>query len=772
MFRDFYAIKDAEKKREIVEDAFRNMIAKIYDELKDSGMIVDYDPERVPLLVFNMPLHPALPWNNVPFTSSDRPKNLVPTNSPVEILARTLEHWAAIVEMSYSNKFKREIIEKVQEELSEDIPTQFAKRRYAGKALYDGSKDVLVYEEGVPYVYRLAQHAADWRYDLVSLLNNRVTHTPYMLQLLSSAIDVFKKIWVTYNPFFVATNIARDTKQMIRLLPDTINMSELKLAYRDAARFAYYKSFYDVSVSEYSKYLNQDEAEFFRALEQSGALLRDFSESIIDGNPMSAVRDIVRTEISNYKSKFMTEEESIGELVHDAVFEKFKNFVDMSDKITKYSAALYLYRRSKTGQNNLKLDDIAEFVRRYAGTPDITKKGIFTVYLNRIFVFFNPRMQSIFANWDYLTKNKENLQRVLFRSLYLDFVPKSIAALAVSGLLDKLLELLLGKENYNSEDAKFMKLYRNIPKYHLMTSTVIPLYLDVNDDKTLAVRFVDDTIGSFMNGVLYGAVDAYQMNSYKKLLNNLLHAAISDFPGRSEDLNPTLNLVASLTSMLTGNNPIDPFTGRVIIDDKTFKASDLDAYGRLMLYSTYQIFGGFLPKREFLQDLYEYIKYNAEGKTKPSKEGDEISKFLYILSSQPGISRLVLYSNGGMKEELYRQYSKWVVVRDTQLYNYRKVGLKYFDYNLLDDPKSGKIKNRKELTRVVNKILNKAKNDELKGISKEEEERFKSTMVSALHSKGVLDTNLDVRENMGNMFVKFLKEDNPMIYNILKLTEK
>jgi len=225
----------------------------------------------------------------------------------------------------------------------------------------------------------------------------------------------------------------------------------------------------------------------------------------------------------------------------------------------------------KNGNRVYKVDDelMGHFVRTMAGTSDIAAGGLWTTPFNNIFLFANSKVQGVYSTFEAFRMNPSAyLKKMACR----DFSMAAFKALAATGALSS----ILAQGGAPEWLVNWTEMYEEIPDYHLGGFETIPLYRN-NNGKVVYTLFPKSYEGQ--------SVGAFSFQTSKALISAATgdwdgvgtgasragKALLSNNPLVAESLLPLVQIGLGWLNYSTDNNPIDSWSKRPIISQKTRK---------------------------------------------------------------------------------------------------------------------------------------------------------------------------------------------------------
>ncbi len=269
------------------------------------------------------------------------------------------------------------------------------------------------------------------------------------------------------------------------------------------------------------------------------------------------------------------------------------------------------YRYLKREFPSLSDKEIGHIIRTQIGSPDFLRRSGAHGILNNVLLFFNAWKEGLRGDWEALKRSPASVSFKLALSL----VPKLMMYAAVLGFL--------GRE--------FKDLMEKIPEYDKTNYVVVPLW-ETETGKAVYVRLPQDYMVQFVGGVMWNILNGRRADDYARLLDYTA--------GQAPALTPTIQIPFGVVlPYLAGRNPYDYFRGRHVIPEQAFKAGGWPAQRELLKYTWNQMGG---------QIIYKFKAGTPEG----VKTELETVLGIPVVSNIAG--RFIKVSNKGEREALRR----------------------------------------------------------------------------------------------------------------------
>ena len=394
---------------------------------------------------------------------------------------------------------------------------------------------VVVIEDGKTMGYYLNKDIAD---SLNNASNATVKQTAELVRKLTRS-SAYRAIFTTVNLGFMTTNFARDFMRTWKTTPNyTFKEALLSLPKQ---------------VLRYSQAIPHARA---RALKQQDILIKEM-ENIkalgattfkdMFGEPDPGDKQIERV-MKDLNLMENTKKRGLLGAGYN-ILETVSTIGDFIETLPKVATYIEL-------KNKMPQDELANFIREKAGSPDFRKTGKLTPVTNNLFLFSNAYKEGIKTDAKILFKKpttkseKASQSGYYWKTVMADVLPKVLIALIGAGFL--------------GDELK--KMVDNISEYDKTNYNVIPLGLDENG-KTIYLRMPQDDTGRFIGGLTRKMMTVLTKGELKNL------AALFDYGyGQLPGLAPSLTSFMTLATYLSGRNPYDSYRGRYIVPEQAFEA--------------------------------------------------------------------------------------------------------------------------------------------------------------------------------------------------------
>lgn len=432
---------------------------------------------------------------------------------------------------------------------------------------------------------------------LAKILNGEDTYRLQTLtKVMNSGAQLFKNIWINYNPVWAMRNIIKDLRGSAIKLPETGIVKAIPIMikrYIQSLPHAYQDVVKNVSTPLVEQMYKERKllpggyytGKSITADELLAEVLKGSTDSVYRENQNKAYYNLVVKPLS-----------VLGKILQTPS--------QVSERMGKIAGEIQMQAIGETGKRG------ASIVRNRAGTPGFTRKGQSSPVVNSIALFSNIAKEDWRSSFEAF---RENPKEVGIKTLLYSVLPKAVLYGGTIGLL--------GNEMKNLIDE--------IPDYDKTNYNVVPLGRDSND-KPIYLRIPDSFNGQTIGGIFWKTATQNTKADFTSLNDYLAGST----PYSS--LNPMIGFAMDSLMYSSGINPPDYFRGGNKISEMEFKA------------------GGSIGARAFLKselnDAFSSI-YRFKGNTVNS-----IKSELETILDSPGAGTLlgsfIKVSDRGMGEQL------------------------------------------------------------------------------------------------------------------------
>jgi len=508
------------------------------------------------------------------------------------------------------NKVNKSMIDFYKQSFPDEITP--AKTFFNGKAqtvdmvhIPKGKAMIINYEKGRIKGYYVDKYIADAMNDTTIDFNNLVRKT---LGVANS--KYFRPVFTSLRVGFQISNLVRDFSDFYKNMPNIGMLKALQL-YWKAIPIAKLKAF---GISEKTR---ADQVALLDELRENKIFGLTFNQ--LGGDAV----DEEDTQINLLTKKYginLTEAKTkkglLGLLMKQ--LDKVAELGDMIEAIPKIAGYNYLKKQGK-----MKGEQLADYVRRFAGSPDFSEKGYLTPISNNLMLFSNAMIQGWRRSIEAATQPSTR-SGYWTKTVMMNLLPKLAQFLALLGLLGEPLR----------------KMYESISDYDKTNYINLPISYDEETEETAFFRLPQDETGRFIGGLFWKMLETAKEG---KVDLDGMEGVFSYTAGQVPNVHPAFKLAEDLEAMLSGNNPYDAYRGQLVLTDQQRKAGGMYAWKPFLKYEFKQLGGS--------------IIYNPS----INNSGDKDSKFgtskkivsLPIVSDIAG--RFFKVSNQGVSEKYQKE---------------------------------------------------------------------------------------------------------------------
>lgn len=354
-----------------------------------------------------------------------------------------------------------------------------------------------------------------------------------LVRIIQKPNSIQRALFTSLSVGFQTTNFVRDFMRTWKNMPDK-NLGEVLLSMPKLS-FGYLKAMYpsamkalDIKNAVISEMENK---KIIGIGYHSGFTPRDNAETMIESTLNKAGVSVLPSQKTNIFIKpFKMLIEGI---------EILGNFIEALPKVATYQ----MYKD--------KIDEpiLRNYIINNFGSPNFRARGDITFFSNNLFMFSNAMLQSWKADIKIATQPTTRSGYWLKTALSV-FIPKLLMYAALYGVFGDDLE----------------EMMRDVSEYDRMNYQIIPLYKDVNTNKTVYLRIPNDEGGRFIGGLFWKSLNINEL-SFRDLAT-LFEYSADQLPS----IAPSIEGVGAIITYLSGNNPYDNFRQRNVIPDREFKA--------------------------------------------------------------------------------------------------------------------------------------------------------------------------------------------------------
>jgi hypothetical protein len=310
--------------------------------------------------------------------------------------------------------------------------------------------------------------------------------------------------------------------------------------------------------------------------------------------------------------------QGVGSTQAKAVVKAFQNYLNFTrDLNTSLEMVEKLSGIGLFMSQGMTLDQAVLKANREVGNPDPTGGGKYKRQMSPLLLYPTSIMNSLNVLWDTTKetfKNPLTDQRALRVGL-MAFRNKLLTTPVIAGAMAYTLSKGLGADDDEAEDNATIakRLVQNIPVFDRQNGNAIPLMFrdprsgnliapwDVPSAKdldpswtTVYLRLPYDHIAMTVSGAVSDLVEGITEGTG---IDTVVGSMISSSIGQAlPSAGPLVNSALGGYSLVKGQNPVDSFTGRPIVDEDTFEAGGVGVGAEYAKYMLSQ-FAPFIPYR-------------------------------------------------------------------------------------------------------------------------------------------------------------------------------
>lgn len=449
------------------------------------------------------------------------------------------------------NKVARTTLEFLQKQFPEDAIPAKSINTPKGKSFLDSrlpNQDLITYmKDG-----KLQGFYVD-PYISKSINNENIGTTVSILRVLNS--NLFRPLFITYNPGFQLTNFTRDLMRTWKNMPDTSFLQVLK-RYKQAVPVAKARAFgiKGTDIGNGNQLITKKDI-------WGAGVLSEMERS-----------QILSTTYNNLKDGEDIEDQQIENILRASGIDSFKNdkvkypmmkpLVKMLDFIsatgdfieTLPKVAAYL-EFSNGGVNEISREQ-KSYIRKNIGSPDFLAGGYSKPLTNEIFLFSNSIIQGIRSDVNVATDPKTR-SGYWYKTAKMNMLPKILMILASAGFFG----------------ATVKRIMDNASEYDKTNYTIIPLGEDENG-KAIYFRLPQDEGGRLIGGLVWKALNS--PNNKQNMMADITDIA-TFAGGQIPTASPVITNALATSQFIAGQNPYDWFRSRNVLTDDQFKAGGMYA---------------------------------------------------------------------------------------------------------------------------------------------------------------------------------------------------
>jgi len=238
---------------------------------------------------------------------------------------------------------------------------------------------------------------------------------------------------------------------------------------------------------------------------------------------------------------------------------------EIVERMTKVAGELYLREQHP----QMSAAEREHRVRTQIGSPDFLERGAVSWVTNNLVLFSNAAVQG----WKSDIEAMRGDGGVVAKRLAL-FLPYKAATMALRlGIAYGLWKLLRPDDDEEKGGlaaalAESQAVFTSIPDHDLANYHCIPLGVDRETRQVLYLRLPLDETSRMMNGVVHYAVNRAAGEAGAVDWRNIVRIFADQLPS----MNPVFEIGAAALDMMRGQNPVDSWTGREVVDPMVYAA--------------------------------------------------------------------------------------------------------------------------------------------------------------------------------------------------------
>ncbi|MCR4337979.1 MAG: hypothetical protein NUV91_09275, partial [Candidatus Omnitrophica bacterium] len=431
--------------------------------------------------------------------------------------------------------------------LKQDFPGEVvpAKKDMRGNFLKPGKDKGLItlLEDGKMVGYEVDKSIAD------SVNHSKDGDVMFVGHLINKVFgnQIFKNMYITYNPGFTLFNIQRDMRRN----------------YANLSALGHTPTIREMLVS----YVQSIKPSIRRQMGIDDPLIREMMENYALDIPFIDFNFSIRGDEYNGTLRQLGLLKGEEHLYHKMMKPLLRPLLMVMEGIrfagstleTMGKVAGYKILESKKKYSGKQLGYLT---RNFISTPNYRRGGTLTSVTNAVWMFSNIIKEGLKTDYQ-LATNPKTRSGFWWAHFKMDMVPKFLMFLAASGLI--------GKELKDQFDK--------ISEYDKTNYIIIPV--GENDDGTARYfRMPHDESGRLMAAIFWKALTGIYKKDPQQLQQIFAFGA-----GQLPSLAPGITLLGGWTQYLSGKNPYDPFRGHYVVSDMAWKAGGWPALKKMVQWT-------------------------------------------------------------------------------------------------------------------------------------------------------------------------------------------
>ncbi|MBU2559235.1 MAG: hypothetical protein KJ578_15770 [Bacteroidetes bacterium] len=294
------------------------------------------------------------------------------------------------------------------------------------------------------------------------------------------------------------------------------------------------------------------------------------------------------------------------------------NFLETIPKVSGYITL-------KGAKKPIHIREIGHQVREYYGSPDFRKFGKWGPAYNNLSIFSNAKKEGIRSDIEMGFRNPRTRQGYWWKTFQMDILPAIMGVMASAGLFGKYVKAI----------------YDRIPEYKKTNYTIIPLWID-KDDNAVVLRIAHDDMGRMWHALTHKILTAHKEEIGKEISN-----VASTVGGELPSLGPVPEMTSAMIMYMCGKSPYDFFRGREVLSIQ--EENVLRTKGALHPIPAKKM-GLYVLSKSGLPIPREMLL--------PKEKQTPMNTLQKIVSSTPILSRFMIVTKYGLEEKQKKEKYK------------------------------------------------------------------------------------------------------------------